>query len=125
MKEEDADILFATKIDWAAVYTDNKIYCTEAGCDYVTELTRKNEDLKIHLRIVYEWGDWPCLDQNCEFIGHSKVCQLCNAGSHVYVKCANHREHVPHFTIIFSKIEICTKECIKDDQIDYSQTNAQ
>jgi len=73
LKEEDADILFATKIDWTAVYTDNKIYCTEAGCDYVTELTRRNEDLKNHLRTVHNWGDWPCSDQNCEFIGHSKV----------------------------------------------------
>ena len=73
MKEEDAEILFKTKIDWSAVYSDNKIYCTEAGCDFVTEIKDNDEDLKSHLRTVHNWGDWPCSDQNCGYIGHSQV----------------------------------------------------
>jgi len=72
MKEEDAEILFKTKIDWSAVYSDNKIYCTEAGCDFVTEIKDNDEDLKSHLRTVHNWGDWPCSDQNCGYIGHSQ-----------------------------------------------------
>lgn len=73
MKEEDAEILFKTKIDWSAIYSDNKIYCTEAGCDFVTEIKDNDEDLKSHLRTVHNWGDWPCSDQNCGYIGHSQV----------------------------------------------------
>ena len=38
LKEEDAKILFETKIDWTAVYSNNKIYCTEKTCDFFTKI---------------------------------------------------------------------------------------
>ena len=38
MKVEDAEVLFRSKIDWTAVYSENKIYCIEPGCDYFTKL---------------------------------------------------------------------------------------
>ena len=78
MKEEDAEILYETKIDWSVVYSDNKIYCTEGGeqkCDFVAEIRSNNEDLINHLQAVHQWGDWPCYDKNCGYIAHSKVCQ--------------------------------------------------
>ena len=31
LRKEDAEILFETKVDWTAVYSNNKIYCTEVG----------------------------------------------------------------------------------------------
>ena len=76
LKEEDAEVLYETKIDWTAVYSDNKIYCTEGGeqkCDFVTEMKIDNVDLRNHLRTVHNWGDWPCTDSNCGYIAHSKV----------------------------------------------------
>ena len=76
LKEEDAEVLYETKIDWTAVSSDNKIYCTEGGeqkCDFVTEMKIDNVDLRNHLRTVHNWGDWPCTDSNCGYIAHSKV----------------------------------------------------
>ena len=34
MKVKDAEVLFRSKIDWTAIYSENKIYCIEPGCDY-------------------------------------------------------------------------------------------
>ena len=75
LKEEDAEILYETKIDWSIVYSDNKIYCTEGGeqkCDFVAEI-RGHEELRNHLREAHQWGDWPCSDKNCGYVAHSKV----------------------------------------------------
>ena len=47
MREEDAQIFFHTKIDWTAVYSNNKLYCAEHRCDFST--TIDNEDLANHL----------------------------------------------------------------------------
>ena len=47
MKVEDAELLFKSKINWCAVYSENKIYCVEPGCNYFT--TIDNEELKNHM----------------------------------------------------------------------------
>ena len=59
MKEEDADILYRTKIDWTAVYSNNKIYCTETGCDFYTKLD--NDDLKNHMISAHNYGEYAIL----------------------------------------------------------------
>ena len=71
LKEEDAEILFQTQINWTAVYSDNKIYCTEVNCEYFTELD--DEDLFSHTRKVHNWGDFPCKVDHCSYVGYSKV----------------------------------------------------
>ena len=38
MNVEDAEILFKSKIDWCAVYSENKVYCVEPGCNYFTTI---------------------------------------------------------------------------------------
>ena len=70
MKEEDADILYRTKIDWTAVYSNNKIYCTETGCDYYTKLD--NDDLKNHMISDHNYGKYPCTRAHCNFVAYSK-----------------------------------------------------
>jgi len=54
MKVEDAEILFKSKINWCAVYSENKIYCVEPGCNYFT--TIDNEELKHHMKDVHGYG---------------------------------------------------------------------
>lgn len=71
MKIEDAEILFKTKIDWAAIYSDNKIYCPEFTCDYSTKID--NGDLTDHLMSVHKYGQYACEDAYCNYIGYSKV----------------------------------------------------
>ena len=71
LKEEDAEILFRSKIDWTAVYSENKIYCTEPACDYFTKID--DGSLKSHLINVHNYGVYPCQYSGCNFIGFSKV----------------------------------------------------
>ena len=71
MKVDDAEILYKTKIDWAAVYSENKIYCPDGTCDYFTKID--NEQLTDHLISIHNWGDYPCQHPHCSFTGVSKV----------------------------------------------------
>ena len=71
MKVEDAELLFKSKIDWCAVYSDNKIYCVEPGCDYST--TIDNEELTNHMIDVHKYGDYPCTYDHCDYVAVSKV----------------------------------------------------
>ena len=72
MRKEDADILYKTNINWTAVYSDNKIYCTEVGCDFYTTIDK--DVLTSHAKTVHYYGDYPCPDEYCNYIGYSKVC---------------------------------------------------
>jgi len=71
MREDDAELLYKTQIDWAAVYNEDKIYCPEVTCDYFTKID--NEQLTDHLISVHKWGEYPCQSQQCNFIAVSKV----------------------------------------------------
>ena len=55
-----------------AVYSTNKIFCTEVNCNYFTELDE--EDLFHHTRNIHKWGDYPCNVDHCSYVGYSKVC---------------------------------------------------
>ena len=71
MKEDDAEVLYKTKIDWTAVYSENKLYCPEVTCDYFTKID--NRQLTDHLTSVHQWGEYPCQYPNCSYTGVSKV----------------------------------------------------
>ena len=71
MKVEDVDVLYASKIEWTAVYSENKIYCTERGCDFYTTIDSKI--LAEHMIDCHKYGEYPCSHPNCDFIGFSKV----------------------------------------------------
>ena len=71
MNVEDAEILYATKIDWTVVYSNNKIYCTEVGCDFYTTIDK--DILEAHAKTVHSYGEYPCPDEYCQYIGYSKV----------------------------------------------------
>ena len=71
MKAEDAEVLFKSKIDWCAVYIENKIYCTEPGCAYTT--TIDNGELTNHMINVHQYGDYPCNEDHCDYVAASKV----------------------------------------------------
>ena len=71
MNVEDAEVLFKSKIDWCAVYIENKIHCVEIGCDYST--TIDNGDLTNHMINVHKYGEYPCNDDHCDYVAASKV----------------------------------------------------
>ena len=70
LREEDAQTLFDTKIDWAAVYSNNKLYCTEQTCDFFTKID--NYELTIHMINVHKYGEYKCEDPHCNYVGFSK-----------------------------------------------------
>ena len=74
MKIEDADLLYKTKIDWTAVYSENKLYCTEHGCDYFTKID--GDELRNHMITIHNYGEYPCPYQDCDYVGVSKVSDI-------------------------------------------------
>ena len=73
MKKEDAEVLYKSKIDWTAVYSENKIHCVEKGCDFYTKID--NEDMANHMVDCHNYGDYPCGAVDCNFVAYSKVKQ--------------------------------------------------
>ena len=73
LREKDAETLYSTKINWTAVFSDNKIFCSERGCDFSTEISKDNAELQAHMENVHQWGDFPCNAKNCFYICYSKV----------------------------------------------------
>ena len=70
LKEDDAQTLFESKIDWTAVYAENKLYCTELTCDFFT--TIDNEEMQKHMINVHKYGKYSCGDSYCNYVGHSE-----------------------------------------------------
>ena len=73
MKVEDAEVLYGSKIEWCAVYSKNKIYCPETGCDFFT--TIDNGIMTKHMIDRHNYGEYPCEHAHCNYIGYSKVSQ--------------------------------------------------
>ena len=65
LREKDAETLYSTKINWTAVFSDNKIFCSERGCDFSTEISKDNAELQAHMENLHQWGDFPCNAKNC------------------------------------------------------------
>ena len=77
---EDAEILFKSKIDWTAVYSENKIYCVEPGCNYFTKID--DEKLTKHMINDHKWGDYPCDYDHCDYVAASKKNLVSHAQMH-------------------------------------------
>ena len=71
LRVEDAAILYETKIDWTAVYSNNKIHCAEMGCDFHTNID--HDVLTNHMIDRHNYGEFPCTHSHCNFVGYSKV----------------------------------------------------
>ena len=71
MKVEDVELLYKTKINWTAVYSENKLYCTEHGCEFFTKID--GDELRNHMVVNHNYGEYPCPYQDCDYVGVSKV----------------------------------------------------
>ena len=71
MRMEDAEALYASRIDWTSVYSENKIYCTEMGCDFYTKID--SDILPNHMIDRHNYEKYPCDHAQCNFVGYSKV----------------------------------------------------
>ena len=71
MNVKDAEILYQCRIDWSVVYSENKIYCIEPGCNYFSKID--NEELTNHMINVHQYADHPCDHPHCDYVATSKV----------------------------------------------------
>ena len=71
MKVEDVELLYKTKINWTVVYSENKLYCTEHGCEFFTKID--GDELRNHMVVNHNYGEYPCPYQDCDYVGVSKV----------------------------------------------------
>ena len=71
MKVEDVELLYKTKINWTAVYSENKLYCTEHGCEFFTKID--GDELRNHMIANHNYDEYPCPYQDCDYVGVSKV----------------------------------------------------
>lgn len=71
MNVEEAEVLYKSNIDWTAVYSKNRIYCAEPGCDYSTRMD--SEELTSHMINVHKYGDYPCDYDYCDYVATSLV----------------------------------------------------
>ena len=86
MRVEDAEVLYKSKIDWCAVYSEKKIYCAEPGCDYFTKID--SEELTNHMINVHNYGKFPCEFEHCDYVGFSKV------NFYIFSICLSHMQYV-------------------------------
>ena len=70
MQVEDAEILYKSKINWTAVYSENKVYCAEIGCDFYTKIG--NDELNNHMQSVHKYGEYPCEEDYCDYVAVSQ-----------------------------------------------------
>merc|ERR1711935_1131095 len=69
---EDAARLYESKEDWLGMSSGGQVLCAQRGCKFSTPLS--SDALFEHCRTVHEWRDYPCPQDNCEFIAYSKTC---------------------------------------------------
>ena len=70
MNVEDAEVLYKTKIDWTAIYSENKVFCVEPGCDFFTEIN--SDELTNHMQCVHKYGNFPCEEEHCDHVAVSQ-----------------------------------------------------
>ena len=51
--------------------SNDTIYCTQVGCEFSTQMF--DGCLKNHCKNVHQWGQYPCVDPNCEYVGYSQA----------------------------------------------------
>jgi len=71
MNVKDAEILYQCRIDWSVVYSENKIYCIEPGCNFFSKID--NKELTNHMISVHKYGDHPCDHPHCDYVATSKI----------------------------------------------------
>lgn len=79
-KKENARVLYETKLDWTAMNSDSKIYCTQHGCDHNTFISE--DCLRDHCINAHQWGEYPCDAVGCYYIGYSRKNLAYHKGMH-------------------------------------------
>ena len=63
---------FENKDDFQWEFFNPDIYCSERTCKYKTKHSK--QCLDNHMREIHGWADFPCKEDECEYVAYSKRC---------------------------------------------------
>ena len=66
--EDDAPRLYEEKDNWMGISTGGKVSCAAKGCKFETPIA--SDQLFEHCRTEHKWKDYPCQEENCNFIAY-------------------------------------------------------
>ena len=66
--KEDAPRLYDQKEDWMGLNSGGSVFCAHKGCKFRTKI--ESDDLFEHCRSVHLWRDYPCQEENCNFVAY-------------------------------------------------------
>ena len=69
--KEEAERLYDQKEYWLGINSGGKVLCTHRGCKFSTKVA--SDELFTHCRIEHQWGEYPCKEENCNYIGYSET----------------------------------------------------
>jgi len=67
----DAARLYKSKDDWLGMTRGGRILCSEPRCAFSTPLS--SNCMFAHCRTVHGWREYPCMQENCEYVAYSKT----------------------------------------------------
>merc|ERR1712130_347627 len=80
LDRENAEILFKNKDQWKFVRSEQKIFCTEPGCNF--KITMKPDCLVRHCISAHDWKVYPCPYDYCKFEAFSPRTHKTHISSH-------------------------------------------
>ena len=69
--EKDAPRLYENKDDWIGINSGGKLLCVKSGCKFYTKVS--SDELFEHCRIEHQWRDYPCREENCNYVAYSST----------------------------------------------------
>jgi len=101
--QDNARVLYDTKMDWTAMNSESNIYCTQHGCDHKTVI--REDCLREHCINIHQWGEYPCDAVGCYYIGYSRKNRAYHKGMHgrSFDKIDSYPCNFPECTASFSR----------------------
>ena len=65
LNENAAPTLYEEKENRIGIKRGRKVSCVVRGCNFETSAI---DDLFYHCRVIHQWRDYPCPEENCKFV---------------------------------------------------------
>ena len=69
--EEDSSTLYEHKDDWMGINSGGSLLCAKPDCNFATKIA--SDDLFEHCRVEHKWKDYPCKEENCNYVAYSST----------------------------------------------------
>ena len=69
--EKDSPLLYEHKDDWLGINSGGSLLCAKPDCNFSTKIA--SDDLFEHCRVEHKWKDYPCKEENCNYVAYSST----------------------------------------------------